>query len=44
LIGTMSVYRTDTGAMTVVNDQNGDSMIVEFNIGRVWSKPGEAKK
>jgi hypothetical protein len=37
LIGTMSVYRTDRG-FVVVSDQNGDSMVVNFDIQRVIIK------
>lgn len=35
LIGTMSVYRTENGALTVMNDQTKDAMMIEWNINRV---------
>ena len=35
LIGTMSVYRTPTGTITVVNDQDGNSMAFDFHLNQV---------
>ena len=35
LIGTLSVYRTPSGSMSVVNDQDGNKMIFEWHLGRV---------
>lgn len=44
LIGTMSVYRTETGALTVMNDQTKDAMMIEWNINRVLVKREEPSK
>lgn len=43
LIGTMSVYRTPTGSITVVNDQDGNSMAFEFHLARVLVAKKEEK-
>jgi hypothetical protein len=43
LVGTMSVYRTDRGFL-VVSDQNGERMIVNFNVqGVIIKKKKEVK-
>ena len=43
LVGTMSVYRTPNGSMTVVNDQDGNSMVFDFHLKSVLvlKKPDE---
>jgi hypothetical protein len=38
LIGTMSVYRTQTGALTVMHDQTHQAIAIEWNIRQVLIK------
>jgi hypothetical protein len=38
LVGTMSIYITERGALTVVHDQTNEAMMIEWNINRILVK------
>lgn len=43
-MGTMSVYRTPNGTITIVNDKDGNSMAFDFRLHGVMIKKAQEKK
>ena len=38
-LGTMTMYRTENGSITIVNDQDGNSMVFDFRLQSVLTLP-----
>jgi hypothetical protein len=38
-LGTLTMYRTENGSITIVNDQDGNSMVFNFRLQSVLTLP-----